>query len=294
METRVGVDGRMWPPLEALSQLLRGEAPPGPVVLLYGETRLLRLGLELCFRLLARGEPVVLVDGGNSFDPYLLTRLAQEVELDPRALLERIHVSRTFTCHQLQALILDAVEPALTRVHGRALVCSGLLETLYDEDVPTPEVWRIFRRIEARLQELARRGHAVLLLCPWPPAGVRGRDGFIPALADQADYVLRVAQGQLTLEKPPGQCWPLPEGGWPLTLGPAFRPWQTQPLSPDRPFRMRRAMLESAAASSLPVRSGVSRDRGASGSRGRAPEPPQPKRRWPDTRGHRGGPGRGA
>lgn len=282
----VEVGARRWPSLEALSQLLRGKLPPAPVVLLYGETRVLRLGLELCFRLLARGEPVVFVDGGNSFDPYLLTRLAQEVGLDPRALLDHIHVSRTFTCHQLQALILDAVEPALTRVHGRALVCSGLLETLYDEDVPTPEVWRIFRRIEARLQELARRGHAVLLLCPWPPAGVRGRDGFIPALADQANYVLRVAQGQLTLEKPAGECWPLPEGGGPLTLGPAFRPWQTQPLSPDRPFRMRRALLEDVSASSVPRRR-------SSVSRGRAPEPPQPKRRSPDSRGHRRGLGRG-
>ena len=50
-------------------------------------------------------------------------------------LLGRVHNSRAFTYHQLEALITGRLEEALRRFDSRSLLLAGLLDTLYDEDV---------------------------------------------------------------------------------------------------------------------------------------------------------------
>jgi hypothetical protein len=47
----------------------------------------------------ARGERLGVLIGHNHFDVYALSRLALEHGLDPRPILERIELSRAFTCH---------------------------------------------------------------------------------------------------------------------------------------------------------------------------------------------------
>ncbi|MEM2507621.1 MAG: hypothetical protein QXF61_11320, partial [Nitrososphaeria archaeon] len=71
------------------------------------------VGFALCVRCVVPvemgglGLEVVFIDGGNSFNPYFLAEVARGFGLDPRYVLERIHVSRAFTAYQLSALILE-------------------------------------------------------------------------------------------------------------------------------------------------------------------------------------------
>jgi hypothetical protein len=47
----------------------------------------------------------VFIDGWNSFNPYVLSRIAKSSGADPRKVLSRIHVARAFTEYQMDALI---------------------------------------------------------------------------------------------------------------------------------------------------------------------------------------------
>jgi len=57
----------------------------------------------------------IYLDGGNTFDPYNISAMAQQYGLDPRTAFERIFVSRAFTAYQLSSLVFDHKFLALTR-----------------------------------------------------------------------------------------------------------------------------------------------------------------------------------
>ena len=80
-------------------------------------------------------------------------------------MLNRIYVSRTFTVHQLEALITERLSDALKTYTSRVLVASGFLNNLYDEDVELRETWRVFRKATAHLRALADSGALVLVVC---------------------------------------------------------------------------------------------------------------------------------
>jgi hypothetical protein len=73
---------------------------------------------------------VNLVDGGNLFDGYGLTRLLRRQTTNVPQVLDNISLSRSFTCYPLVAL-LKAL-PA----EGPPLVVFDLLSTFLDESVP--------------------------------------------------------------------------------------------------------------------------------------------------------------
>jgi Rad51 len=103
---------------------------------------------DVLFRLCAASvvsldRDALFVDGGNSFNPYSLSRIAKSFGAEPRNVLSRIHVARAFTEYQLDALIhrlQDAVEqwnPALLAISYLPSLFSGsdgmrLFEPLLD------------------------------------------------------------------------------------------------------------------------------------------------------------------
>ncbi len=89
----------------------------------------------------ARGQQVRVFDGGNRFDGYFIARLARRLSSDPHAILERVRLSRAFTCFQLAQLIENtpAVSPAEGAQPLEVLFVLDLLSTFYDESVPLRE-----------------------------------------------------------------------------------------------------------------------------------------------------------
>lgn len=181
------------------------------LVLLYGHPAVLRLGLYAAADRLLAGEPVLYVEGANAFDPYLISRLARANGVAPSALLARLHLSRAFTCHQMERLVVERVAPALHAHRARIAILSGLLETFYDEAVPCEEALRLAQGMFRSLRTLAQRGYRVLALCPPPPAPVRSdhrRNELSASFHAHADRLIRVEEdaGGLSLreERPPG------------------------------------------------------------------------------------------
>ncbi len=176
--------------------------------LLYGSRVAYPLSLYAVSVLLAQGDPLVVVDGGNAFDPYVISEAARRLDQSPEELLSRVHISRAFTCHQLEALITGRLENALRRFRSRSLMLSGLLDTLYDEDVSHGEALGLFRRIVATLRVLRSQGVRMMVLCPETSAPLRQRRVFLAELQREADRVIRAETSEgrtlLTTEKPAG------------------------------------------------------------------------------------------
>lgn len=149
--------------------------PLGGLVLFTGHESVLPLSQLLCLQYLGQGKPVVLVDGANAVNPYLLSDAARAQGLDLHRVLGAVHLSRVYTCHQLEALLTEHLQPAIASFHPGAVLCLGLLDTLYDEDVPATEAARIFRRIAAAILEAASRV-PILAVCPDPDVPGGGRE----------------------------------------------------------------------------------------------------------------------
>ena len=173
----------------------------GGLVLLYGGRAVLAYSLRAIASLLASDQHVVFIDSANAFNPFLIAEVAARLNRPPEELLDRIHISRTFTVHQLEALITERIAEALKTYASRILVASGFLDNLYDEDVERREAWRIFRKATAHLRALADAGTLVLVVCSDPPVRLPDRDGLLDALIAEADRVIKLDASGLSLEK---------------------------------------------------------------------------------------------
>jgi len=173
----------------------------GGLVLLYGDHAVLAYSLRAVASLLAAGQHVVFIDSANAFNPFLIAEVATRLNRPPEELLNRIHVSRTFTVHQLEALITERLSDALKTYASRVLVASGFLDNLYDEDVEPREAWRVFRKATAHLRAIADSGLLVLVVCSTPAVRLRDRDGLLDAVVAMADRVVKLEPAGLYLEK---------------------------------------------------------------------------------------------
>jgi len=194
--------------------------PPVPqsgtgLILLRGDEACLTVGLLLGLRAASQAHPLLVIDGANALDPYLLSNLARRVGQAPRTLLASVYVSRLFTAYQLEAAVVDRLEGAIATRRPGGVLLAGLLDLLYDEDLSAAEARRIFRKILAVVTRLAAQPLSLIAACPAQPP-VPGREGFLPQLGVAASRVFAVASRdggiEITGEKPaPGRWWWEPE-----------------------------------------------------------------------------------
>ena len=111
---------------------------------------------------------VVYIDGGNSFDPYAVSAIAQGYGLEPKSVLEKIVISRAFTAYQLTALIFEKLEEALKRSRSKLVIVSDITGLFLDRDVPKKEGWDIFMKMVQFLLELASRRRAIVVASCFP------------------------------------------------------------------------------------------------------------------------------
>lgn len=186
--------------------------PTDRLLLLYGHPIVFRLGLYAATERVFAGEPVLYLDGANTFDPFVIGRLARAHHQQPRRILTMIHVARAFTCHQMERLVSDCLGAALERYQARVAVLSGLFDTFYDQAVPEQEALRLFGRMMEATKRLTQQGYTLLCLCPPDPILTRTSRRCFEHLRGQADRAIRVReeQGLVRLEEEgheSGQSW---------------------------------------------------------------------------------------
>jgi len=129
---------------------------------------LLSVRCQLPFRKGGLNSRVVYIDGGNTFDPYAVSAIAQEYGLEPKSVLEKILVSRAFTAYQLTALVFEKLEEALKRCKSKLVVISDITGLFLDRDVPKIEGRDIFLKMTQYLSDLASRRRAVVVASYFP------------------------------------------------------------------------------------------------------------------------------
>ena len=181
--------------------------PEGKIFLLYGDRVVFRLSMIMASQMLSRGDLLAVIDGCNGFNVHTITKFAREKRLDPDILLNRIFISRGFTCYQMEAAITNRLPAFLNANNSRAGMVLGLLDTFYDEQVPSREVQQILNRVLLALQKIKKDGVSILLVCyEWNVMSVE-RNTLFGRLKESADNVYRLTldeaqKPQLYLEQP--------------------------------------------------------------------------------------------
>jgi hypothetical protein len=105
-----------------------------------------------CMPLLRQGRNIYCLDGGNVFDPYQLAELARTAGLEPGQVLDRVFVSRAYTCHQLaeaaDILLAPLADPDQRKTPLEPLVIILGIDRLFlDEDLALYERRHLYRRV---------------------------------------------------------------------------------------------------------------------------------------------------
>ena len=189
--------------------------PGTGLILIRGDEACLTVGLLLSLRAASPAHPLLVVDGANALNPYLLSDLARRSGQAPQGLLASVLISRVFTAYQLESAVVDRLEGAMATRRPGGVLLGGLLDLLHDEDLSAAEARRIFRRVLAVVTRLAAGPLPLVVTCPAQPP-LPGREGFLPQLGAAASWVFAASARdggvEITGEKPsPGRWWWEPE-----------------------------------------------------------------------------------
>jgi hypothetical protein len=167
----------------------------GGSILFFGEA-MARLSAYLMGQLSLQGKSITLVDATQSFDPYLVARVGRLSGTPLRPLLERIRLSRAFTCHQLATLLCEVLPG-----EGRSgpIFVLGPCSLFYDDQVVLKERQALFRQVARSLKALREGGQGLYLFQP-PLSRHIGKHYFGRHLAGSVQWVVRVGLGEQGLE----------------------------------------------------------------------------------------------
>lgn len=153
---------------------------------------LLAVRAQLPYQLGGLETNVVFVDGGNTFRLYAVSSLAQLHDLHPKAVLDRIFVSRAFTAYQMTSLILEKLQEAVTRYNAKLVIISDIAGLYLNKDVSEREAKDVFNQLTLYLANFAEEYEVIVVATylPHPPsrrheffrAAARGRATVIAAV----------------------------------------------------------------------------------------------------------------
>jgi hypothetical protein len=181
----------------------------GKVFLLYGEHSIFQLSLQMAAYAMADGNAIAVVDGCNRFDVHALSRFARMRKIDPNSFLNRIFISRGFTCYQMEQAITHKLPAFLTAIHSKTALIFGLLDTFYDEQASLREVQQILQRLLASFRTMKAAGCSLLLVCLERTVAPPERNQLFATLKTSADRVYKLdadKQGALQLFLEPRQA----------------------------------------------------------------------------------------
>jgi len=176
----------------------------GDSVVLYGDAAsfmlfVLCVHCELPFDKGGLDSPVVFVDGGNSFNPYLVAEIGRSYGMDSRTVLERIYVSRAFTAYQLSSLILEELDKILNSKRARLLIVSDIASLFFDNDIPKTEAKNLFVKICSKLSEVAAKKRTISVTNYFPSRKSKQSLFFEVVLFSWSNILIRLKRNRSVL-----------------------------------------------------------------------------------------------
>jgi hypothetical protein len=145
---------------------------------------------------LALQEPLYVLDGGNSFQGYPLARNLRQHTADIAAVMQRVLLSRAFTCYQMAALCTEET------FGPHPILVLDFLATFYDQGVRAAERRRLLKICLRRLDQLSRRAPVVIWVrqrAAIPEEAV----GFLDIVQAAAGQIWRPDRPALAVEEKP-------------------------------------------------------------------------------------------
>lgn len=195
-------DNAIAPPRRSLWTL-----PETGLAVFHGHPDVPRLFHYFLPRLVAQGQPALVLDGANRFDPLLLARFARSRgpadAAGAAAFNHRVRVSRAFTCFQMTEL-LARIPRLLEKFPARAVIVTALPDLYFDEDVREAEAAASFRRALEALRALRSRPLVTAVFSD-AASFQSPRRAFFAQLLAQASQVSRFVEedGRLALAADP-------------------------------------------------------------------------------------------
>jgi len=148
-----------------------GEKPVSPRKVLFWGERVGEISSYVAGWLAGKGIAVIVLDGANRFDPYMVSSFARKVLIPPERLLKGIRIARAFTCYQMAVMVGERLVSLVGAIHESPLpkpwvIILGPITPFMDEDVSEREVRPLFERSLKKIEEMALKGIPFLLFQP--------------------------------------------------------------------------------------------------------------------------------
>jgi len=166
---------------------------PGAVHLLYGHSLVYTVSLLIGG---AVNQPLAVVDGAMKFNSYTLSKIAALLGVPPKTLLQKTHVTRSFTAFQTEAAITTKLPRFLGSTPCPLVIILGLLDTYYDEQVHPPECRQSLRRIMQTLRELTAQNVHILIADIEATNVPPGKEMLFHLVRHSADVVMRLEHNE--------------------------------------------------------------------------------------------------
>ncbi len=213
---------------KALDNFL-GYLPLGKFIVFYGSqfchifSELLCVKAQLPLRRGGLNSTAIFIDGGNIFDPYLISRFAQNFGLDPEQALIEVLVSRAFTPYQLTALIMEKLPEALGEYDSRLVVVSDPTKLYSTRETEKREAKNLFNHAMNFLAKLVEEQRIIILVSHLRNSP-NGKCILEPYLIGRAHILVNILEegssAKISLERHPY----LPLNSMKITLPPDARP----------------------------------------------------------------------
>ena len=184
----------------------------GHTVFLYGSWQSLAVSELLCVRTQLNlrcgglNSEAIFLDGGNTFDPYLIAQYAGQLLLDRNHVLDQIFVSRAFTCHQLTSFITKMLPEVVHTRRAKLIIVSDVVGLYRDPTLHYPQSLQLFKTAINSLVTTARFERLIVLTTCLKERTLDS-DPFLRTVKQSVDIVLRFEERRhstkLTLEKHP-------------------------------------------------------------------------------------------
>jgi hypothetical protein len=197
--------------VDKLNEIL-GVVRPGDFIVLYGSRMCHNLSELLC----VRNQPsyfheesspsIVFIDGGNLFDPYLISDSSRLFGLDPWQVLKSIWVSRAFTGYQMMSLVTERLHRILEERKVKMVVISDIPTLFCDSNIGVVEAKKLFNRLTCCLRKLVKKYKIILIVTTLTSRSLRKRS-LEQYLLGRAGTIIKVVPKnshiEVTVEKHP-------------------------------------------------------------------------------------------
>jgi len=131
----------------------------GKLIVIYTPDAARAESMTLIAELGLRGA-VTIMDGGNRYRPYQVAAFLRRKTVDISTAANRLFSRRAFTCYEMNSLLSST--PSLNQPY----LILDLLNTFYDDHVPTYEAYRLLKSCLGQIQRLVLSGPVVVTLAP--------------------------------------------------------------------------------------------------------------------------------